>query len=220
MTQRLPRRQWLLLAPALLATFGARAQPNDPPNPYPPYGQGGGTFFRVIRATYGTERRNVDVTDRVQQLVAQDRQFTASNQTFRTDPAPRQTKTLWIEAEGRNGMRRTFAYREGDRVDGAQFRSYNDGPGHGGGRPQPGWDRIEQAVFGVDGRGMDVTQRVRQLLQQGRPFPVDPQSMGGDPAYGQTKYLHIRLRGRGRPQIYKEGDWVDPQQLMDGGYPR
>jgi len=211
---QLPRRQWLLLAPALLATFTARAQPGGPQ--YDPYR--GDSFFRVIRATYGTERRNVDVTDRVLQLVAQDRQFTASNQTFRTDPAVRQTKTLWIEAEGRNGMRRTFAFREGQTVDGAQFRGYGPGgPGHGG-RPQPGWDRIDQAFFGVDGRGMDVTQRVRQLLQQGRPFQVDPQTLGGDPAYGQTKYLQIRLR-QGRPLSYKEGSWVDPQQVFDG-YPR
>jgi len=202
----LPRRQWLLLAPALLATFTARAQPN---------GRGGDSFFRVIRATYGTERRNVDVTQRVLQLVEQDRQFTASNDTFRTDPAVRQTKTLWIEAEGRNGMRRTFTFREGQVVDGAQFRGYGN-PGGPGGRPQPGWDRLERATFGAGQRDMDVTQRVRQLLQQGRPFAVDPQTLGGDPAYGQTKYLQLRLRGEGRPLSFKEGAWVDPRDVLDG----
>jgi hypothetical protein len=211
---QLPRRQWLLLAPALLASLTARAQRHD--------GNDDG-FFQVVRATYGTEQRSVDVTERVLQLVTRDQQFRVSNDTFRTDPAPRKTKTLWIEVQSRYGQRRTFTFREGDMVEGTQFRGFAAG---GPGRPQPGgyatngWERLEQATFGTDRRSMDVTQRVRQLLQQGTAFHVDPQVMGGDPAYGQTKYLQIRLRGQGgRPMSFPENTWVDPQQIL-GGYPR
>lgn len=211
MTRHLPRRQWLLLAPALLASFTARAQRY--------YENDGDNFFQVIRATYGIDRRNVDVTEQVLRLVARNQQFTASNNTFRTDPAPGKTKTLWLEVQGRNGLRRTFSYREGDTVDGAQFRSAGGGMGGGHGRPQPnhpGWNQIEQATFGNETGVMDVTQRVRQLVQQGSGFPVSPEAMGGDPAYGQTKYLLIRLRGKGgRPLSFKEGAWVEPQQILN-----
>lgn len=216
-SQPLLRRQWLLLAPALLASLTAQAQRYDR------HDEG---FFQILRATYGTEWRNVDVTERVRQLAMQDGQFRASNDTFGIDPAPRETKTLWIEVQGRDGERRTFSYREGNLVDGAQFRGYGGAypghsrPGHGGYPDRQDWRLIEQATFGTERRTMDVTQRVRQLMAQGASFRVDPQTMGGDPAYGHTKFLEIRLRGHGRRVLrFKEDSWVDPQDILDE-YPR
>jgi len=212
MNHRLPRRQWLLLAPALFVSLTARAQPG---------GRRDDGFFQVVRATYGTERRSVDVTERVLQLVARDERFKASNNTFGVDPAPRQTKTLWIEVQSRYGQRRTFTFRENDTVEGTQFRGFDASlPG----RPRPdaphhdqGRDAIERATFGTEARGMDVTQRVQQLLRQGTSFRVEPQVMGGDPAYKETKYLRIYLRRPGaRPLVFKEGSWVDPRQVLGG----
>ena len=94
--------------------------------------------FVILHAEYGTERRHVDVTDRLRQLARSDRSFRMGNSTFGVDPDPGRVKTLRIFARGPNGPR-TFDYREGSVVDGSMFQGW--GRGDWGDRNwHGGWD--------------------------------------------------------------------------------
>lgn len=219
----LPRRQWLLLAPALLASVAAGAQPWQGDREDEGY-------FQVTRATFGTPHRAIDVTERVLRLVTRDRQFVVGPDALRADPAPGRPKTLWIEAQGRRGQLRTFEFHEGEMVDGGRFRGFGDRPplpgypqeGYPpqGGYPQvPAWEQIEQATYGNERGAYGVESRLRQLMQLGHDFQVSPRVFGGDPAPGQYKVLRVRLHG-GRMMEFPEGSWVNPEQIAGGGYPR
>jgi hypothetical protein len=84
--------------------------------------------FTILYATYGTRRREVDVTDRLRDLARRDVRFRLGNDTFGgLDPDPGQTKVLRIVARDRNGQERSFEYREYGVVDGAQFIGWGRG---------------------------------------------------------------------------------------------
>lgn len=83
--------------------------------------------FVILSAQYGTERRHVDVTDRLKQLARTDQQFRMGNSTFGVDPDPGVVKVLRIYARGPHGRERMFEYRENSIVDGAQFRGWGRG---------------------------------------------------------------------------------------------
>lgn len=105
---------------------------DGPGNGYP---GGGGNFgqYSIISAAYGTERRQVDVTRRLQELARANRTFRMGNSTFGVDPDPGRVKTLRIYARGPNGRQRMFDYREGSTVDGSQFSGWSGGNWGGGG---------------------------------------------------------------------------------------
>lgn len=89
--------------------------------------------YVILSAQYGTSQHHVDVTNRLKELARQDRNFRMGNSTFGVDPDKGHDKTLRIFARGPNGQVRTFEYREGSTVDGAQFRSWGRGDwGQGG----------------------------------------------------------------------------------------
>jgi len=90
---------------------------------------GGGPVnqFQITRADYGAGNRRVDVTQRLQQIAATNQTFKMGNSTFGVDPAPGQVKTLRIFARDSRGGNRTFEYREGSMVDGAQFTGWTGG---------------------------------------------------------------------------------------------
>src|SRR5215470_8934485 len=83
--------------------------------------------YQIVRAFYGTARRNVDVTDRLRQLAAQDRTFRMGNSTFGIDPDKGVVKTLRIFARDRGGRERMLEYTEGSTVDGALFTGWSSG---------------------------------------------------------------------------------------------
>src|SRR5438046_2703331 len=83
--------------------------------------------YQIVRAFYGTARRNVDVTDRLRQLAAQDRRFRMGNSTFGVDPDEGVVKMLRIFARDRSGRERMFEYTEGSTVDGTQFTAWSSG---------------------------------------------------------------------------------------------
>jgi hypothetical protein len=83
--------------------------------------------FVILSAQYGTERRHVDVTQRLRELARADVQFRMGNRTFGVDPDPGVVKVLRIYARGPHGHERMFEYREGSVVDGAQFRGWGRG---------------------------------------------------------------------------------------------
>jgi hypothetical protein len=91
-------------------------------------------------------------------------------------------------------------------------------PGWGGGNPGWGGDnpgygnlRVFSARYGSGGRGMDVTGRVQSMVRNGSlRFRVNNDSMGGDPAPGQTKQLYMQYsyNGQNRNGTYRENDEV------------
>ncbi|HEY9238754.1 MAG TPA: hypothetical protein VIP10_07960, partial [Burkholderiaceae bacterium] len=96
--------------------------------------------FRIQQALYGTSRRNVDVTGRLRELARSDQSFRLTNNLFGTDPDEGRVKTLRIYARGPNGANRTFEYREGSVIDGAQFAGWGRGD-WGQERRRGGWGR-------------------------------------------------------------------------------
>jgi hypothetical protein len=92
--------------------------------PPPPPGRGGWT---IMHAAYGTERRNVDVTNRLRDLASRNLTFRMGNSTFGIDPDPGRVKTLRIYARGAGGRRRMFEYREGSTIDGSMFSGWRNG---------------------------------------------------------------------------------------------
>jgi hypothetical protein len=109
-------------------------------------GNGGDAgLFVILSAQYGTERRHVDVTERLKELARADQQFRMGNRSFGVDPDPGVMKTLRIYARGPNGRERMFEYREGSVVDGAQFRSWGRGDwGNGNDRWSGRWEGEER----------------------------------------------------------------------------
>ncbi len=88
-------------------------------------------------------------------------------------------------------------------------------------QPGPGW-QVNKADWGVGNRWMDVTNRVRALLNGNGYVKVNNANMGGDPAVGADKILRIRARNsRGQSQqfTYKEGSSIDASQFYSYGRP-
>lgn len=185
-------------------------------------GQGGGRGgrgdrhddgeFTILYATYGTDRREVDVTDRLRELARRDQRFKLGNDTFGgLDPDPGRTKVLRIVARDRAGQQRSFEYREYSTVDGQQFIGWRRGDWGGGGqsqgdwgptRPMPGSGRfiVDSASYGSDGRWVDVTRAVRALVRGDRlDVEVRNELFGVDPAPGQRKQLSVTYRHGNEP---------------------
>jgi hypothetical protein len=83
--------------------------------------------FLILSAQYGSERRHVDVTNRLKEMARADRQFRLDFRTFDVDPDEGHAKSLRIFARGPSGRERMFEYRDGSIIDGAQFRGWGNG---------------------------------------------------------------------------------------------
>jgi hypothetical protein len=169
--------------------------------------------YRIVRADYGYADQRVDVTQRLRDLARANATFRMGNSTFGIDPAPGHVKTLRIFAVAPNGRQRTFEYREGSTVNGAIFSGW--GSGNWGPPPPPvatGGYVIVHALYGVEGRNVDVTERLRQLARANARFRMGNSTFGVDPAPGVVKTLRIYTRApNGRPKMfeYREGSTVD-----------
>lgn len=183
--------------------------------------------FRILQARYGTERRNVDVTQRLQELARRDLTFRIANDTFGVDPDEGRVKTLRIYARGPGGQTQTFEYREGDVLDGSRFTDWRSGRwgqggyngGWGGGGPGGGY-RIQQALYGTARRNVDVTPRLRELARADQTFRLSNDTFGVDPDEGRVKTLRIYARGPGgqtRTFEYREGSIVDGSRFSGWG---
>ena len=180
------------LAAVLICVVGAAAQQ---------------TWY-VQSADWGSGNRRQDVTNTVRRLVSGGN-FRANNQNMGTDPAVGADKTLRIIGRDQSGRVQTFTYKEGSTVNSSIFT----GSQWGGG----GWNggnnalRIVQANYGaVGGKGnRNVTQRLQGMIRNGNrlDITVNNQSMGGDPAVGQSKQLLVvyEYRGRRNTQTVPEG---------------
>lgn len=171
--------------------------------------------FHILQASYGTARRNIDVTQRLKELARQDRSFRMGNDTWGSDPDPGRVKTLRIYARDKRGQTRTFEYTEGSRVDGSQFSGWGGGNwGHGGwgggwgdggsnaGNGAYGRLSIVSASYGAGRQTRDVSSRLRGYIRDDRINVKVTNSMaGGDPAPETPKTLKVSYRiGNGRTQ--------------------
>jgi hypothetical protein len=163
--------------------------------------------FTILHATYGTARREVDVTDRLRELARRDARFRLTNDVFRgIDPDPGRTKRLRIVARDRAGQQRNFDYREYQTVDGSQFIGWGRGDwgrrdDRGPARPASGRLVIESASYGGEGRRVDVTQRVRaQVRGDNLELEVRNELFGVDPAPGERKTLSVTYRRGNQPR--------------------
>jgi len=173
------------------------------PGPQRPGYGGDDGEYQILQASYGTERRNVDVTQRLKELARQDRSFRMGNDTFGTDPDRGRVKTLRIYARSKaSGRTRTFEYPENGIVDGSLFTGWGGGNwGHGGW--DGGWggsaagdrDRglnIISASYGAGSRNRDVTERLRGMVRSNRlDVRVNNSLAGTDPAPGKPKTLTL-----------------------------
>jgi len=178
--------------------------------------------YRIVRADYGAGDQRVDVTQRLRELARDNAVFRMGNSTFGIDPAPGVVKTLRIFAQRHNGKTRVFEYREGSTVDGSIFAGWRGGDwgddhrdrdDHRDDRAvQGGQYVILRAFYGVPGRNVDVTQRLRDLARDNAVFRMGNSTFGIDPAHGVVKTLRIFARGPNgdvRMFEYQEGSTVD-----------
>jgi hypothetical protein len=197
--------------------------------------------YVIMSAQYGTERRHVDVTERLKDVARRDRTFRMGNSTFGVDPDHGRIKMLRIYARGPDGKERMFEYREGSTVDGAQFRSWGTGEWSSerwsgnweGGGDARGDDRrhgdrdgdsgqyvIMSAQYGTARRHVDVTDRLKDVARRDRTFRMGNSTFGVDPAHGRVKTLRIYARGPDRQEHmfeYREGSTVDGSQFRSWG---
>lgn len=193
-------------------------------------GDGDSGQYVILHAEYGTERRHVDVTDRLRQLARSDRTFRMGNSTFGVDPDHGRIKTLRIYARGPEGER-MFEYQEGSTVDGAQFRGWGRGDwgrdgwqggwngGNMAGDGDSGQYVILHAEYGTGRHHVDVTDRLRELARADRTFRMGNSTFGIDPDHGHIKTLRIYARGPQGEQMFefREGSTVDGSQFRGWG---
>jgi Domain of unknown function (DUF3395) len=68
---------------------------------------------------------------------------------------------------------------------------------------------INNAIYGKNGRGMNVTNKLRSMIQNNTlNIKVNNGNMGGDPNVGADKYLAVKYtyQGRSMSKVVKEGD--------------
>lgn len=189
--------------------------------------------YQILGASYGTDGRNMDVTDQLKNLASQDRTVKVTNSLFGRDPDPGRTKKLRIFARGNDGQVRTFEYKEGKYIDGSQFTGWSNG-NWGNQQWNGGWNGernnhqqnnnsgyvILQASYGTRDRNVDVTQRLRELARENRTFRMGNNTFGVDPDPGRIKMLRVYTRGNNgenRTFEFKENSQVDGSQFADWG---
>ena len=174
--------------------------------------------WRIVRADYGSKNQRNDVTDILKDLIGRggvNGRVAVNNQTMGGDPAVGADKTLRIFARNSRFEEREFNYKEGGFVDVAMFDvrpdrdDWNDRPANSGDRDRPGSYgdrdrddynglRIIRAYYGVQGRTVNVTDLLRNLVRANSlSFVVTNSALGGDPAVGADKVLIVVYRYQG-----------------------
>ena len=141
--------------------------------------------LRILRAQYGADYRYADVTDRLNsQLQGDQFNLRITNDTMGGDPAPDRPKQLAVVYIF-DGQQCRAEVNEKDTLsipNGADCSSSTYG----------GDFQVLHAVYGAGGRFSDVTERVASLVSgQQLQVTVTNSTMGGDPAEGQPKQLHV-----------------------------
>ena len=163
-----------------------------------------GGEYQVTRATYGTSWQGMDVTQRVRQLAQQGGSFQVGNDLFGADPAPNQRKVLRVQIRGRDGRIQTAEYAESSWVSPSQLvDGYGGNGGYNPGGPGYGYLTIHRATYGDGYRQVDVTQRLRSYIYDGRLNVEAGNDLAGtDPAPNRRKQLYVEysVGNNGRTQ--------------------
>ena len=142
----------------------------------------------IMRAQYGADYRFRDVTGLLSSRVQGDQlNMRVNNDTMGGDPAPDRPKILTVSYEF-NGQPGQVVITENGTLSlpGAGGDNGWNWPG-GGGRLQ-----IMRASFGAGDRNSDVTSRLASQVQGDQlNMSVTRDTMGADPAPGQTKRLKV-----------------------------
>ena len=153
--------------------------------------------LHINRAVYGSGGRSVDVTSRLNsQIQGGQLNLEVSNQTMGRDPAPNQPKTLTVQYT-LNGRSNQVVVNEDDTLR-LPYGTTSQSSLH-----------INRATYGSGYRTSDVTSRLNSQIQNDQlNLQVNNDSMGGDPAPGQTKTLTVQyaLNGRTNSALVNEGE--------------
>jgi hypothetical protein len=184
----------------------------------------------IQRADYGFQSVRTDVTGILRDLVARggvNGRVAINNQTMGGDPAVGRDKTLRIFAKNRRNEERQFDVKEGGSIEARFFAvPREDRDDRGPGRedhpredhPRADNDRGEHdrgdlfiihGYYGVQGRTVDVTDRLRSMVREGLlAVRVNNENFGGDPAIRAEKVLIViyRIRGEEQATAVREGE--------------
>lgn len=149
----------------------------------PAMGQGG----ELVAAEWGLPGRRVDVTPQVRSLVREGMlEFEATRQVLGVDPAPGHLKDLVIRIRHWDGDTQEYAFPEHSivRLEIDPDRGFE---WHGGRELH-----IMRAYYGGEGHFVNVTDRLRQMVDHGRLYTrVDNEHIGVDPDPHVRKVLRI-----------------------------
>jgi len=180
----------------------------------------------IVRADYGTVSKHNDVTDLLKDLIARggvNGRVTVSNQTMGGDPAVGANKKLRILARNARSEEREFDFREDSFVPVDMFIVRRDDWDRGhdrdgrsrnyGGHEQEEFNGLQilRAFYGVQGRTLDVTGILRNLVRgDSLSFVVSNRALGGNPAIGADKMLIVvyRYQGVETGAAVREGNMV------------
>jgi hypothetical protein len=157
--------------------------------------------LQILRGTYGADNRFVDVTNRLRQQIQNNQiSLRVTNDTMGGDPAVDRDKTLTVQ-HSFNGQTGQVVIREGDylRLPDNTDTSYQ------------GNLQILRGTYGADNRFVDVTNRLRQQIQNNQiSLRVTNDTMGGDPAVDRDKTLTVQhsFNGQSGQVVIREGDYL------------
>jgi len=140
----------------------------------------------LVAAEFGVPGRRVDVTPQVRSLIRDGiLQFQATRQVLGIDPAPGQVKDLVIRIRHWDGDTQDYAFPE------KSFVSLELDPDAGYDWHERGL-HIMRAYYGGEGHFVNVTERLRHMIDDGRIHTrVDNEHLGLDPDPHVHKVLRI-----------------------------
>jgi len=140
----------------------------------------------LVAAEFGVPGRRVDVTPQVRSLIHDGiLQFQATRQMLGIDPAPGQVKDLVIRIRHWDGDTQEYAFPE------KSFVSLELDPDAGYEWRERGL-HIMRAYYGGEGHFVNVTERLRLMVDDGRIHTrVDNEHLGLDPDPHVHKVLRI-----------------------------
>jgi hypothetical protein len=155
--------------------------------------------LRVTRATYGSNYRTADVTDRLNSQIQGDQlNLQVNSNTMGGDPSPGRNKTLNVEYAINGQQSNQIVINDGDWL---RLPTNNTNTSQS--------LQINRGTYGAGYRTSDVTTRLNSQIQNNQlNLQVNANSMGGDPAPGQYKTLTVQyaINGQSNQVVINDGD--------------
>lgn len=169
----------------------------------------------ILLAVYASNNKGIDVTSQVAAMIVNGNDDVAVNNSSFGDPDPGATKYFQVlyTADGlNNGNPIALAAVEGQTVDLIPSPGYP--PYYFNTAPQPSLQaskiatvQVKSALYGTTNNAFDVTAICQAILNQGGlivdqdttnlMIPVNNDTFGGDPDYGNTKYFAMEYTMNG-----------------------